>query len=478
MASIDWTEENYVPRPPETTEQKAERLRRHKELQAARTAERQQREAEKAETGTKEAARDIASSRTAKPAEEDDGGLWGSDGRVGGPGFDPELSDDLIKGVLPEEGVLLVTGVSGAMKTFGLLRLCKDLATMKTFCGFPIMRHGGTVYLGYESPATIKPRIEAMRVADDDGDEEIAFMAPTDLRPFSEDRAFERLETSLERAHDRFIARFRIPLVFVLIDTAIAAGLIADEMKPEQWQAMWNRLAGIARRLRIVIGVVAHAGKDASQGARGSSANYAGADAELTFSAAKNRITGDIVGRLLALTKSKDGTTFPMAALTGDEWFVGKTPKGERKNVFAVEFDTSPEAIERAIAQQAEAVAAKPARAETGAGNGDEESGGRGRKINLDTHAGQIFLAFRKYGKEVTAEDGARVWRLPADGPQGLTKVMRQLPYYLENSTRLSNFDRAEKALKKMTGKRVHLDEVSNHYFVSAEELKSALGMV
>lgn len=293
----------------------------------------------------------------------DDGSPFFDDlGLIGGEGYSIDLLDDMVEGVLPEYGVMMITGASGTFKTFGLMRLCKDLATNGRFAGRKILRNGATMYLGYEGYATIGPRLEAIRIEDGDDGRAIPMAVPKNPRSFAGEGAFASFEAALISANRTFQGEFRVNLSFVAVDTAIAAGLVADEMKPEQWQAMWTELAGIAKRQNLLIGVVAHAGKDALQGARGSSASYAGVDVEITFSGVRNAITGDVVGRLMSLTKSREGQTFPLAALSGHDVHVGDTPKRRRKNVMVIDFDTSPEGIAEAEAAQSEARTSKSAR--------------------------------------------------------------------------------------------------------------------
>ncbi|MND43600.1 AAA family ATPase [Agrobacterium tumefaciens] len=321
------------------------------------------------------------SARKAKAREEEsepEPSLWDDDGF-----FDEDeeiqFGDDLIEFLIGENGVGLLTGSSGAYKTFNAVRMCVSIAARKDFAGFKVERPGGCAYLGYEGQETVKPRL--MAALKDLGLTmgRVPVVAPKGPETFNQREAYDKLEAALKRINRKMLSRFGVPLVFVCIDTAIAAGMIKDEHNPGEWQVMFSNLKAIAIELDIAIAVVAHAGKDASKGARGSSGSYAAADFELTFSAAKDNITGDVSGRLISLTKSRDGATFPIAAMSGESVYVGKTRKGKRKESMVMRYDTSRDAIDRALGEQA----AQAAKAK-GEGKGKSKSLNRYEQAIMD----------------------------------------------------------------------------------------------
>jgi hypothetical protein len=293
--------------------------------------------------------------------------LWADDG-IYSPTAGLTFADDLIEGLLPEVGVGLFTGASGAYKTFNGIRVCVDIATGSEFAGHKVERPGGTLYLGYEGFNTIEPRLSAALIDIGQDHKKWPIAVPPNPVRFNHATAYEELENSLVRLDDRFRRDFGVPLVFACIDTVAASGLIEDEYNPGQWQTMMSRLSDICQYMRMSIAVVAHAGKDASKGARGSSANYAAADYEISFSAALDKITGETSGRLMSLTKSRDGQSFPIAAMSGEPIFVGKTEKGKHKYAMAMRYDTSPEAIATAKAEQAQFAAKSSGQAKSKAG--------------------------------------------------------------------------------------------------------------
>lgn len=268
-----------------------------------------------------------------------------------------EFPDYLIDEIIPEVGVGLFTGPSGGYKTFGALKLCISVAAERSFARWKVERKGASLYLAYEAGFTIDARIKAALMDVGSDSRSIPFAAPKNLRRFNEHgevSPYDALRNSLREMSRIFWERYEAPLVFVAIDNAAAAGLIVDENNPAHWQAMMTELSDIAQEFELAIGVVVHAGKDASRGARGSSGGYAAADFEITFSAARDTISGHVTGRLMSLTKSREGETFPMAALSGVEHEVGMTKKGRQKKSLALRFDTSTEGISTALAEQSQ----------------------------------------------------------------------------------------------------------------------------
>ncbi|SCX31075.1 hypothetical protein DSM25558_5112 [Agrobacterium sp. DSM 25558] len=269
--------------------------------------------------------------------------------------------DDFVADMIPENGVGMLTGTSGAFKTFNALWLCIALTYKDEIFGKKINRNGGTAYFAFEGYESIRPRRDALFKYHNLDRREVPFVMPKNLLRLNKEHSIEQFELALERLNKTMMKRRGVPLVFVVIDTVIAAGLIKDELKPELWQDVFSDLKEVARRLDISIAIVAHAGKDASKGGRGSSANYSAADFEITYSAARSNIEGSTAGRLVALTKTRDGRTGPLAAMSLESVNVGKTRLGYTKSAGVVIYDESPEAIQRALDEQkAHAMGRKP----------------------------------------------------------------------------------------------------------------------
>lgn len=314
-------------------------------------------------TPRKEPAEEVTRMPAARPRRAESAGdaglLWDDDGIFSGSDA-PALYDEMIVGVLPETGAGMLTGQSQMLKSFVLVDVLATIAAREgKWAGREVMRRGGVAYLGYESTATIPGRLWAKLQSMGARGRDLPIAAPKGLKRFTGAYAFGELEESLARLSDRFWDEYGVPLIAVGVDTVAASGLVPDEMDTAAWQDTFNRLNEICERLQIVIILTMHAGKDGSAGARGSSASFAGAEFEIMLSGHRNAVTGEVVGRLVSVTKNKSGDTGPVAAIKPIVVDLGRTPKGVKQTTLVMGFDTSGEAIRQAEEEQAAALAAR-----------------------------------------------------------------------------------------------------------------------
>lgn len=268
---------------------------------------------------------------------------------------DPEklYEDDLWQDTIPMTGVGLLTGMSGAYKTFNALRLCLALSRDSTFLGRAINRNGGTIYLAYEGHESVRPRLDALIIDEGLDHRTVKISTPSSVELFRDGKSFDELELAIEEARAEYRERFGVDLVFIVVDTLIASGMLKDENDPIDWQWVITQLKDIALRQNIAIGLVVHAGKDASKGARGSSGGYSGVDFELSFTCYRDNKTGETGGRLVSVTKVRDGgKTGPLAAMSIKTVEVGQTRMGRLKSAGVIQYDMAPTAINAAIAEQ------------------------------------------------------------------------------------------------------------------------------
>src|SRR5262249_23312035 len=105
---------------------------------------------------------------------------------------------------------------------------------------------------------------------------------------------FERAQISA------LIARLRpLGATYVVLDTKWRCSVGADENSASDQAVVLGSMDRIARELGCFVMAVTHTGRDVTKGARGSSAQYAAVDVEIT----QERIGDDCT---LKLTKAKD----------------------------------------------------------------------------------------------------------------------------------------------------------------------------
>jgi hypothetical protein len=79
----------------------------------------------------------------------------------------------LVKKMLPEIGVALMSGQWSTGKTFMALHLAKCISTGESFAGHKIKRQGGTLFVAAEAPGDIPIRLRAIATSPLTGKQEL-----------------------------------------------------------------------------------------------------------------------------------------------------------------------------------------------------------------------------------------------------------------------------------------------------------------
>lgn len=250
---------------------------------------------------------------------------------------------ELIENTIPEFGVGFIGGASGALKTFGILDWLASISTGESIAGREVMREGGVVYIAFEGKDTIDARHRGICIDRDGAMDGAPFYVVRDAKPVQEDHDYMRLEASLVRWNAHMLEAHGKPLTCVAIDTVVAAEMIPPEKEndPAWWQRVFNLLKPIAERLKIVIMLSHHAGKDAEKGLRGSSANHAAADFVVVFETDRDPITGEVKSRWVHLRKTRyGGGEGPIAKIEPAEVVVGTKANGKDMTTLVMRYDT------------------------------------------------------------------------------------------------------------------------------------------
>jgi len=220
-------------------------------------------------------------------------------GEAGAEAFVPYL----IKGLLPASGIALLAGQSGAGKTFLALDIAGSLGLAEPWFGRKIREAGGTLFLAAEAVGTIGERIDAMHKGREI-DRDALPIAWREVSGLNDPQAMEALTAEAIAIGAAMRAKHDVPLSLIVVDTLAAAFAFENENDASEATKAMQALARLSDRTGALVLALAHFGKTADSGVRGSSALTASADAIL--SAMVDRDTGGKVqSRHVALTKSR-----------------------------------------------------------------------------------------------------------------------------------------------------------------------------
>jgi AAA domain len=243
----------------------------------------------------------------------------------------PKPTAWLIKNVLPQTGVGLISGQWGSYKTTVALDLSVSAMTGAPFADrYPVKRCGGVAYFaaeGANGPASRLSAIASWRGHSG----ALPFAWKADCPPLMARDALATLTNEVAQAAAHFEEQFSVPLVLVLIDTLIAAAAYA-KVGDENDAALAQKIMSVLSRLSAHAGALVlgldHFGKAVETGTRGSSAKEGHADVVLAI-LADRELAGTVTNTRLAVRKLRDGAAgleLPFAAKSIE---VGTDPDGD-----------------------------------------------------------------------------------------------------------------------------------------------------
>lgn len=204
-------------------------------------------------------------------------------------GAEPEW---LVKDIIPTSGIGMFIGEPSCGKSFLASDLALHIAMGKPWGG-RVVAQGATVYVSGEGATGFRKRMMAAR----------KHHRPKDGTPFY------LIADAPDMGHRNgdaaaLVARIREqvnePIALIVFDTMARMMAGADENSTDDASVFVDQCTRVARVLECTVLIVHHVGKDATKGARGSSALRAAVDFEVT-------IQGQEGERSAMVSKSKDG---------------------------------------------------------------------------------------------------------------------------------------------------------------------------
>jgi hypothetical protein len=214
----------------------------------------------------------------------------------------------LVKNLLPETGVGLLSGQSGTYKSFVAIKLAGAIATGQSFAGHAIKRQGAVLIFASEGAGELPIRLEALSEAEHGGRMLPIFYCGAGVRLLDRTSVASVIVTAKAVAEDAH-RDFRLPLTTIIFDTVIAAAQFAksgDENDAAVGQKLMTALGEISRITGTFVLGVDHFGKAVETGTRGTSAKEAAADVVLAV-LAKKSISGEVTNPRLCVRKRRSG---------------------------------------------------------------------------------------------------------------------------------------------------------------------------
>jgi hypothetical protein len=222
----------------------------------------------------------------------------------------PEEEPEFIDGLLPATpgSLAFIVGQSQAGKSFAAGRMAVALAHGLEYMGRRVHERTGVVILTAEGPGGYKARLYA--AAREHGVEKQHL--PIAVVPWNGDFGQPAVMGAVEAA----IAKLPYKVGVVIIDTLSSVCALGEENDASEANAICGKLRDFGKRVGAVVVPIHHFGKDTSKGMRGSQAYFAAADYVIACTAEISPVTGEVSNRRMALTKSREGATGPLGAVS------------------------------------------------------------------------------------------------------------------------------------------------------------------
>jgi hypothetical protein len=251
----------------------------------------------------------------------------------------------LVKDMLPETGVGLISGQWGTYKTFIALDLAVAVLTGETFAGYQVARRGGTLFIAAEGQSEVAIRLKGA-IGNKSPMARAPFCWADTCPPLLNSTSEQILIATAKAAAQRMQAEWNLPLALIMIDTVNAAAGYA-KAGDENDAALNGRLIARLNRLSQATGAlvlgVDHFGKAVETGTRGSSAKEGNADVVLALIADKE-INGTVTNTRMALRKLRAGSAGVELPFLTREIVLSVDQDGRSEKTLVIDWGAPPEA--------------------------------------------------------------------------------------------------------------------------------------
>ncbi len=220
---------------------------------------------------------------------------------------------ELIKKLLPAEGVAVTGGQSSAGKTFQEIykAICLAAGNIPYF-GHRTVERVGTVFVAAEGRALIPNRFAA-GLAKYSITERLPIAWANKLPDFSSSEGIKLFIRELKALDERFRGDFGVRLGQAVTDTVAACFAMKDEDDNAEATRICNILRSIGDETGALMCPVHHYGKNPESGLRGASAWKGSADVILGVLADIDPLSGRASNRELVCAKARDGEQGPIS---------------------------------------------------------------------------------------------------------------------------------------------------------------------
>lgn len=219
---------------------------------------------------------------------------------------------ELIKKILPADGVVILGGQSSAGKTFTAIHKAKCLATGLPFFGQRIVERVGTAFIAAEGTALINNRFAAS-LAHDSITDKLPIAWAKQNPDFSSAEGIKRFKNQLIELNRRFSGDYGLRLGQFVIDTVSALFAMKSEDDNAEATRICNTLRDIATETKTLAVGIHHYGKNLESGLRGASAWRGCSEVVLGALADLDPLTGVASNRELVCAKARDGEQGPIS---------------------------------------------------------------------------------------------------------------------------------------------------------------------
>jgi AAA domain len=216
----------------------------------------------------------------------------------------------LVKSILPENGVAIMSGQWGTFKTTAALDIAVCIMAGLPFADrYQVKRRGAVLYFALEGEGMLSAHLSA--IAKHHGvSNPLPFAWRGDCPALTGKNAAAALCDIADQAAADLKRRFDLPVVLIWIDTLVAAADFAsgEDNDSAATQRVMTALRTVSRRMGALVVGIDHFGKVLDTGTRGSSAKEGAADVVIAL-LANRELSGGVKNTRLAVRKQRDGVS-------------------------------------------------------------------------------------------------------------------------------------------------------------------------